>query len=114
MVRRRLSFFHLDGVAFEFHIEMFTLKGSIDEAGRDYLQVRAAFLEKFSKKQEPQENIREATDAVLHEKDLLPSLERLDVLCSRAGFNAEAKFGFLRVTVTKIPPVATFSMYHRV
>lgn len=48
----------------------------------------------------------------LNKVQLLESLEHLDVVYLRASFKDEAKFGFLRMTVMKHPPVATFAMYH--
>lgn len=75
------------------------------------MQVKAAILEKVARKEEPHGIIRNGTNAVLDEKDLLPSMDGLDALCNRTGFNIEAKFGFLRVAVTNTPPVATFAMY---
>lgn len=41
-------------------------------------------------------------------------MDRLDALYNRAGFNDETKLVFLRVSVTKVQPVATFAMYRRV
>lgn len=39
------------------------------------------------------------------------SLDHLESLYTRAGFNDKAKFGFLRVAVTQLEPVASISMY---
>lgn len=105
---------YLDEAAFEYFFEKFTVDGAINDAGKDFAQVKKAFLEKFFKKEEPQDVICEATDAVLDPNDLLLSMNRLDSVYSRAGFNDEAKFGFLRVAVMKIPAVATFAMYRGV
>lgn len=55
--------------------------------------------------------IREATDATLDAGNLMESMLKLDSMYYRAGFNEEAKFGFLRVATMKIPQVATFAMY---
>lgn len=55
--------------------------------------------------------IQEATNASFDAHTLLASLNHLDTLYTRAGFNDEARSGFLRVTVTKIPPLDTFEMY---
>lgn len=67
-------------------------------------------MEKFSEKMEPQDEIRDATDANLNVKDLLSSVNGIDSIYSRAGFNDEPKSGFLRVAVMRIPLVATFAM----
>lgn len=69
-------------------------------------------MERFARSKEPQDVIREATDASLDETNYLQSLDCLDALYTRAGFNEETKFGFLRMEFTKILPVANFAMYH--
>lgn len=69
------------------------------------------FIERFGKKAEPRDVIREATDALLNEGELATSVDRLDAMYMQAGFNNEAKFGFFRVAVTKIPNLASFAMY---
>lgn len=102
---------HIDGTALQFYFDKFTTNGAVNDASKSYTQVKAAFLERFARRQEPQDVIRAATKALLDERDLLYSLDRVDALYSRAGFNEEAKYGFLRAAVTKIPPVATFAIY---
>lgn len=103
---------HLDGTAFEFYFGRFTVGGAITKMEKNYAEVKNAFLEKkFAIRVEPHDAIHEATHENLDEKDLLGSLERLDSLYARAGFNSEAKYGFLRMAVTKVTPLATFVIY---
>lgn len=51
------------------------------------------------------------TGARLNENNLLKRLQRLEALYTRAGFYEEAKFGFSKMSVTNISPLATFAMY---
>lgn len=67
--------------------------GSIIEAAKDFSVGNKAFLENFSKKEEPQNGIREGTNASLDAHDLLVSFNRLDTRYTRAWFNDEANFG---------------------
>lgn len=53
-------------------------------------------------------------DAGLVDKNLLESLESLGSLYTRTGFIEEAMFGFLRMAVSTIYPVATFATYRGV
>lgn len=76
-----------------------------------YQRVKFSIFENFAREEEPQDVILRATVATLDPSSLLESLERLDGLYARAGFNNEAKFGFLRRAVIKIPQVASFAMY---
>lgn len=48
--------------------EKFTVKGTMNETGKDFTGVKEAFLERFAKKEEPQFVIREATDVSLNKK----------------------------------------------
>ena len=47
-------------------------------------------------------------------KDMIRSLLSIEKLYSRAHFDEIAKFGFLRIAVTKIPSLASFDMYRGV
>lgn len=47
----------------------------------------------------------------LDKQNWLESLHRLNGRYGRTAFNENAKFGFLRMAVTKIAPLATFAMY---
>lgn len=47
--------------------------------------------------------IREAIDASPDENDLFSSLNHLEWLYERAGFNDEGRFGLVRLAVTQIP-----------
>lgn len=102
---------HLDGEAFQFFFERFTTAGVLRDEAKEFENVKNAFFDRFQKKEEPQDVIREATDASLDPERLVESMDRVDALYSRAGFNEEAKFGFLRMAAMKIPQVATFAMY---
>lgn len=57
--------------------------------------------------------IQKAVGTVLDQGNLLSSVDCLDQKDHRAGINEEAKFGFSRVVVMKIRPVAKFATYHR-
>lgn len=104
---------HIDGYVLQFFFEKFTISSAINDAGKNHIFVKSAFLERFVRRPEPQDIIRRATDTTLDEKNHELSLERMDSLCAHASFNEEAKLGFLRVAVTNIFHVATFAMYRR-
>lgn len=80
---------------FEICIEKFIIIGFISNVEQGYSQVKDELLERFSKKLEPQDIIREATNAVPDESNCILSLNRLHALYGRRGFNEEAKFRFL-------------------
>lgn len=54
--------------------------------------IRRMFFGKFSKKDEPQKLVCEATDAALDQEYVLLSLNHLSQLSRSAGFSHEARF----------------------
>lgn len=77
------------GNALQFFIAKITAGGAISDAGKNYVGVKAAFLERIARRVEPQDITGKATDATLDEKNLVQSLERLYALYTLAGFNDE-------------------------
>lgn len=73
----------------------------------EFENVKAVFLEKFWKREEPQDVIHAENDAMLDALRFVESLERIDIMYNCAGFNDEEKIGFLRVAIIKILEMAT-------
>lgn len=94
-----------EGASFHFYFQTFTINISISEAGKDLSIVKNAFLEKFPKKEEPQDVIREVTNASFDERDMLETHYRPDALYTRAVFNDKGRLWFFRVAVTKMKPL---------
>lgn len=101
---------YLKGAAIKYFFEKFTGNGTTSDAGKDFDAVTKSFFEKFPRQEEPQGTIRESADGVLSHENLLSSVSCLDHVYSRAGYNDEAKYGFSRVPVMKIPLLATFAV----
>lgn len=102
---------HLDGEAFRFFFEKFTEDGKLSDEETDFERVKAVFIEEYGLKEERQEIIRQATEATLDPQSLLQSLAKIEKLYGKENFDEGAKFGFLRMAVTKLPHLATLAMY---
>lgn len=76
--------------------------------------VKNAVLERFGRKKNLQQVIREATDAFLESENLVRCMEKLRDLHYWARFNGEAKLGFLRVSAMNISELAAFDIYQEV
>lgn len=87
---------HLQEESFEFYYETFSRDGSITEEGEDYKAVKRSFINRFGNRQEPEDSIRSATIATLNNADLVRSLQSMDTMFEKAGFNDAVKFGLLR------------------
>ena len=79
-----------------------------------FARIKNAFLEEYTENGKQQEISRQATEALIDSKDLIQSLLSIKKLYSRAHFDESAKFGFIRIAVTKIPPLENFDMYRGV
>ena len=102
---------HLEGPAFEFYYETFSEDGTLLPGAEDYIAVKQAILRKFSRKANPEENIRKAVSATIESADILGSMKIMDSLYGNAGFNEEAKYGLLRNSAVKHPDLAQFVIY---
>lgn len=71
---------HLDGEAFEFFFSLFTKEGVLTDEALDFKKVRKALLQKFVKREQPQDIIRESTDGILDAGNLTESMMKLDSL----------------------------------
>lgn len=91
--------------------ESFTTDGVINDSGRDSIHVKQGFLDNFDKRKEPLDIIRKARETVLDLQALVTARHCLDSVYNQAGFNEQAKYGFLCIAVMNIPDVATLVMY---
>lgn len=105
---------YLDGAVVKYFFEKLTVYGTITDAGKDSDAVEKAFIQKLSEQEEPKDIILGTTDAVLSQKNLLSSVNRLDHMYSSAGFNDGANSGFLGVAVVKNLPLDRLAVYCKV
>lgn len=101
-----LSF--LEGDAFDLYYDSFAKDGEPLDSAKDYSAVKKLFLENYGPRQEPQDDIRRAMNVRLDSKDIPNSLQTMDRLFEKAGFNEEAKFGLLRNSVADHSDLAQF------
>lgn len=104
---------YLDGVAFKYFFEKFTVNGTFSDPENDFSSPNACFV-KFYQQKECQNYIREVTDAALNQESLLFLVEYFDHMHFCARLNIEGKPGFLRVTLAKILPMVLFAGYRGV
>lgn len=102
---------YLHGEAFDFFYDSFKANGTLTEDGKDYERVKKALLERFAKVEDPQDTVREATEAELLSKGLPGSLQRLNPLYAKAELKKRADFRILRAAVMKFPELAHFAKY---
>ena len=90
----------LYGLAFDFYYETYAEDETLSSVASDYPTVRKALKDKFKVVENPATVIRSAVNASLDENHILESLQGLETLYTKAGFNDEAKFGFLTTALS--------------
>lgn len=101
---------HLEGAAFDFYYETYSRDGGLSEAAGDWKEVKKALADRFVVTARPEEEIQKAIACRLEVDALLPSLEQMEKLYEKAGFNEEAKYGLLRNAVMGHLEVAQFAI----
>lgn len=78
---------NLDGTSLQLFYESLTAGGVMNDSGRDFAHVKKVILETFNKKKEPQNIIREVTEADLDPQGLVSSVHRSESAYNQAGLN---------------------------
>ena len=102
---------HLDGAAHDYYYDTYSHNGNLTEATSDWDSVKKALADRFLVTARPEENIQKAMSCRQNAGSLLTSMDGMDKLYSKAGFNDEAKYGLLRNAVMEHLDVAQFAIY---
>ena len=84
---------------------------SLTEAASDWDGVKRALSDRFTETPKPEENIQKAMSCRQDGRNLLASMDEIDKLYKKAGFNDEAKHGLLRNAAMAHLDVAQFAIY---
>lgn len=86
---------HLYGCAFDFCYDAFDKDRQFTEEERDYGQVRQAFVDKFGRKDRPQDELRKKPKAKVHQQELLNSLKKI-LACLNRKMDRQTRFSLLK------------------
>ena len=103
----------LDRDPFQFYYEKFTRNGELIEEAKDYAKVKAAFITRYEKKEDPGTIMQLALQASLNHDDMEKSISRMDELFGKAKFNEEAKFAVLQRAVNEFSDLAAMALFRK-
>ena len=105
---------YLDGPAFDVYYETYADGDSISKAAGNYSELKKLLKDKFKQVENPETVIQMAVNAMLDESFILNSLEGIQKLYEKAGFDRNAKYGLLRNAIRQCKDeVSQFVFYQK-
>lgn len=101
----------LDKEAFQFSFEKSTRDREMLEDAKDYEKVKAAFLEKHQRNEDPSTIMKAALHARLDIENLNVLLNKLEDLYEKANFNVEDKFAMSQKAVSQYQDLAGMALF---
>ena len=101
---------YLGGRAFDAYYEKFTSDCDLIDDAKDYAKVRAWLLTEFAPQEDHADCIQRAVKSRLNPQDLVGSIQELDRIYEKAGFNDQAKYGLLIQACMNVPDLAQFTI----
>lgn len=90
----------MDDRVFDFFQNAFAEDGQFTGERWDYEKFKKALVDKFGRKDLPEDNVKRALDAKLHQQELLDSLKKIDCLYERDRLDKETKFSLFKNQLT--------------
>ena len=79
---------HFEGDAFDYYYDTYSHNESLTEAASNWNGVKSALSDRFMETTRPEENIPKAMSCRMDGGNLLASMDEMDKLYRRAGFNS--------------------------